>query len=138
MSRLLLLLGGSDSEAGTDSDEDVFDLDVLLDNVPCQRFLLRCVKNELPSNLINCLRLLRVLQLQHAHSVSTQQSDPGPVSTLATAKVAMLLCLLCSDPSVGEQLCPHAKAKCRFSTLEKEKLTKWRKPKSIAQTQLEP
>ena len=156
--RLLKLLGGSDEDnknntdgnsshstqdggaasGGEGNDEATSDIDILLENSTCERFVLRCVENELPPNLIHCLRLLRVLELQHDHSVAQKQqqqrrrskrSDNGedvekndnddaqeeddlivPVSALSTqaaAKVSKLLCLLCSDPSVGEQLRPH-------------------------------
>jgi len=146
--RLLKLLGGSDEDnqrnsngdssaltedgvaSGGGNNEAPSDIDILLENSTCERFVLRCVENELPPNLIHCLRLLRVLELQHDHSVAQKQqqlrrsrrSDYGenndgheddlivpasPLSTQAAAKVSKLLCLLCSDPSVGEQLRPH-------------------------------
>jgi hypothetical protein len=141
---LLKLLGGSDednnneatnkvgsgedfSSSGNESSTPLSDIDILLENSSCERFVLRCVENELPPNLIHCLRLLRVLELQHDHSVAQKQqkqqqqqkeevgedtnSNPivpaSPLSTQAAAKVSKLLCLLCSDPSVGEQLRPH-------------------------------
>eukprot|EP00804_Cyclotella_cryptica_P023828 CCRYP_019474-RC/>CCRYP_019474-RC protein AED:0.00 eAED:0.00 QI:520/1/1/1/1/1/2/4116/2642 len=128
--RLLNLLGGSDSdsESVAQGEGDAqSDIDVLLLNSTCERFVLRCVENELPPNLIHCLRLLRVLELQHDHAVAkslalhshSENNDddtavaqiaplrPGPVSTRATKKVSRLLSLLCSDSSVGEQLRPH-------------------------------
>ncbi|KAL9189629.1 hypothetical protein ACHAXT_009304 [Thalassiosira profunda] len=146
--RLLKLLGGSDGESvreggvATPTDElglgspmgggpmgggtgagveEPSDIDVLLENSACERFVLRCVENELPPNLIHCLRLLRVLELQHDHAVAAQKKamevegdeyqgevlTPGPVSTQAAGKVSQLLCLLCADASVGEQLRPH-------------------------------
>ena len=40
---------------------DVCNIDILLENATCERFVLQCVENELPPNLIHCLRLLRVL-----------------------------------------------------------------------------
>ena len=123
------------------------DIDILLDNAACDKFVLRCVENELPPNLIHCLRLLRVLELQHAGEApataspkkaakaekgdgdtngATAKEDDGnegsstegessspaevkvnPVSQAAAAKVSKLLCLLCTDTSVGEQLRPH-------------------------------
>lgn len=120
------------------------DIDILLQNSACDKFVLRCVENELPPNLVHCLRLLRVLELQHANdhqkmkegadgggSKSDQGADESlssnedqatvgdntsvlntveelqPVSIPATAKVTRLLCLLCTDTSVGEQLRPH-------------------------------
>lgn len=124
--RLLNLLGGDDSsaDAAADGEESENDIDVLLNNSTCERFVLRCVENELPPNLIHCLRLLRVLELQHDHAVAkaiAKRDDgeaaaeieegvslnPGPVSTRAAKKVSRLLSLLCSDSSVGEQLRPH-------------------------------
>ena len=118
--RLLQLLGGSDPEVKAaregDARHPTSDLDVLLDNSSCDKFVLRCVENELPPNLIHCLRLLRVLELQHAHRAAAIQQRSGgdpnqvetsPVSTTAASKVSKLLCLLCTDPSVGEQLRPH-------------------------------
>lgn len=125
---------------------DVCNIDILLENSTCERFVLRCVENELPPNLIHCLRLLRVLELQHDAAYANQQRQqvvaveeeeemeggnsvdnveerivvegvddgkkkviltPGPVSRHAASKVSTLLCLLCADPSVGEQLRPH-------------------------------
>lgn len=108
-------------------------IDVLLQNSACDKFVLRCVENELPPNLIHCLRLLRVLELQHANAqlqagataAVNGSAEPDadaaaaaanghrrvdeiqPVSAVATAKVARLLMLLCTDTSVGEQLRPH-------------------------------
>ena len=121
--RLLQLLGGSDHEVEAAKEDPkrakalpVSDLDVLLDNSSCDKFVLRCVENELPPNLIHCLRLLRVLELQHAHTAVAMKQRAGgdesstvtdSISTMATSKVSKLLCLLCTDPSVGEQLRPH-------------------------------
>ena len=72
--RLLDLLGGGDVD-GEDGgrpgggagapDGRPSDIDVLLSKSSCERFVLRCVENELPPNLIHCLRLLRVLELQY-------------------------------------------------------------------------
>eukprot|EP00529_Nitzschia_sp_RCC80_P040343 CAMPEP_0113479672 /NCGR_PEP_ID=MMETSP0014_2-20120614/21450_1 /TAXON_ID=2857 /ORGANISM="Nitzschia sp." /LENGTH=85 /DNA_ID=CAMNT_0000373017 /DNA_START=29 /DNA_END=283 /DNA_ORIENTATION=+ /assembly_acc=CAM_ASM_000159 len=85
---------------------------------------MRCLENELPPNMIHCLRLLRVLELQHASSSSHQASQGNeqqqqqqktadgtvlslsPISSKATAKVSQLLCTLCTNQSVGEQLRP--------------------------------
>lgn len=122
---------------------DACNIDILLENSTCERFVLRCVENELPPNLIHCLRLLRVLELQHDVAYVNQQRQqvvveeekeergnsvdyvrrngleevdgrmkkviltPGPVSCRVVLKVNTLLCLLCADPSVGEQLRPH-------------------------------
>mmetsp|Transcript_30241 Transcript_30241/g.46140 ORF Transcript_30241/g.46140 Transcript_30241/m.46140 type:complete len:3721 (-) Transcript_30241:46-11208(-) len=107
-SQLLNLLGGGDDDqAGTFSGSES-NIDILLENSTCDKFVLRCVENELPPNLIHCLRLLRVLELQHANSQHQRDGGaPQSISTRATAKVSKLLCLLCTDPSVGEQLRPH-------------------------------
>ena len=43
-------------------------MDTLLAHCSCDKFVLRCLENELPPNLIHCMRLLRVLELQRAHS----------------------------------------------------------------------
>ena len=107
-SQLLRLLGGGDDEQGGMFARSESNIDILLDNSTCEKFVLRCVENELPPNLIHCLRLLRVLELQHANA-QQQRGDGAAVSisTRATSKVSKLLCLLCADPSVGEQLRPH-------------------------------
>ncbi|KAL7513979.1 hypothetical protein ACHAXN_011851 [Cyclotella atomus] len=137
--RLLNLLGGEDTATAENNtkttaasgEEKESDIDILLQNSSCERFVLRCVENELPPNLIHCLRLLRVLELQHDHAVAKARGrsspavegggdddntnttevvetlHPGPVSTNAAKKVSRLLSLLCSDSSVGEQLRPH-------------------------------
>ena len=155
------------------------DLQILLENSKCNKFVLRCVENELPPNLIHCLRLLRVLELQHVAAKQQQQQQEEKTddkdeakekeeskdddddnktdesqeettddasaaqddasatqdeddtsqasatpqdkeeeslaqeqatheaSVQATEKVSQLLCLLCKDQSVGEQLRPH-------------------------------
>jgi hypothetical protein len=87
------------------------DIDVLLASQQCQNFVVRCLENELPPNMIHCLRLLRVLELQHAtqwHRGNPEGLDElVPISSQATEKVSQLLCRLCVDPSVGEQLRPH-------------------------------
>lgn len=109
---LELLLGKDDGTSRQKSD-----VDVLLENSSCDKFVLRCVEHELPPNLIHCLRLLRVLELQHAAAAAaaaaaaTSPTTPAKPTTSicqdATDKVQDLLCLLCTDPSVGEQLRPH-------------------------------
>ena len=107
-SQLLRLLGGSDEDQGGMFSRTESDIDVLLENSACDKFVLRCVENELPPNLIHCLRLLRVLELQHANAQQQRgQGSAQSISTNATSKVSRLLCLLCTDPSVGEQLRPH-------------------------------
>ena len=122
---LLTLLGGSDedpqqlqgdnSSAGDTSDSSAHgDMDVLLAAPKTEKFVMRCLENELPPNMIHCLRLLRVLELQHAAQTHKENEAQGrmdqpikPISSRATAKVSQLLCTLCADPSVGEQLRPH-------------------------------
>lgn len=98
-SELLKLLG---------ADNDKSEIDILLENSACEKFVLRCIENELPPNLIHCLRLLRVMELQHANEAHERgETDPEPIGENATTKVSLLLCKLCKDPSVGEQLRPH-------------------------------
>jgi hypothetical protein len=123
-------MGGS-ANANPPPPLDRCDIDVLLENSTCERFVLRCVENELPPNLIHCLRLLRVLELQHDHAYAVQRRQmevegddyfkpgggggdgaavvlaPGPASRRAASRVSDLLRLLCADSSVGEQLRPH-------------------------------
>ena len=107
-SQLLRLLGGSDEDQGGMFSRNESDIDILLENSQCDKFVVRCVENELPPNLIHCLRLLRVLELQHANAQQQRgQGAAQSISTNATSKVSRLLCLLCTDPSVGEQLRPH-------------------------------
>jgi WD40 repeat protein len=104
---LLTLLGNAER---TD-DAQKADMDVLLQSSKCERFILRCVEAELPPNLIHCLRLLRVLELQHAAAFAAdtpaEEEALEAIARRATNKVARLLCLLCKDASVGEQLRPH-------------------------------
>lgn len=109
-SELLTLLGGSDE----DKPVDHCDVDVLLLAPKSDKFVLRCLENELPPNMIHCLRLLRVLELQHATKDQTGSDDTdscdsplNSISSRATGKVSQLLCTLCTDPAVGEQLRPH-------------------------------
>ena len=91
------------------------DVDVLLENSKCEKFILRCVEAELPPNLIHCLRLIRVVELQNssqhaeasAGEATSTMDEIRPVALKATQKVTRLLCLLCRDTSVGEQLRPH-------------------------------
>jgi len=121
---LLQVLGGSDADVdeknghgAAPSDEQRSDVDILLNNSHCDKFILRCMENELPPNLIHCIRLLRVLELQNSTAldgVDGAEQGSGnsgtivkPVSKNATKKVERLLCLLCGDTSVGEQLRPH-------------------------------
>ena len=112
-SELLTLLGGSD-DAPQGEGDDHCDMDVLLAAPKTDKFVMRCLENEIPPNMIHCLRLLRVLELQHAaqtHKENEAQGKPDEpiksISSLATAKVSQLLRTLCTDPTVGEQLRPH-------------------------------
>ena len=123
---LLTLLGGSDEEQDSSDnknnnngnngtgDSSHCDLDVLLAAPKTEKFVMRCLENELPPNMIHCLRLLRVLELQHAAQTYKEYEAQGktdqpikPISSRATGKVSQLLCTLCTDQSVGEQLRPH-------------------------------
>ena len=121
---LLEILGGSDEYVqNLQKTEDngmmaKNDIDILLTYSNCEKFVLRCLENELPPNLIHCMRLLRVLELQMAHSCVASNDDKQndtssfylsdiTTSKEATKKVEQLLCTLCSDQSVGEQLRPH-------------------------------
>jgi len=112
---LMTLLGNSapsNEEKDKSSPSKKSDVDALLENSKCERFILRCVEAELPPNLIHCLRLVRVVELQNA-SVKAEAEDGEksrawtPVALKATQKVTRLLCVLCKDTSVGEQLRPH-------------------------------
>lgn len=89
--RLLELLG---------NDDDQSSIDIL--NKPCHTIVSICIENELPEHLIKCLRMLRVFELQRARNGAGTS-----ISTRATAKVSKLLCRLCADSSVGEQLRGH-------------------------------
>jgi hypothetical protein len=128
-SNLLQLLGDEplvDDDDDSYEDQNPSDITILLENSSCKKFVLRCVENELAPNLIHCLRLLRVLELQHVasqqrrlkerekQSQGEEQNDNDDdtfydekVSKRAAEKVSKLLCLLCGDASVGEQLRPH-------------------------------
>jgi len=110
-SLLLTLLGGSDADLARGRGGESPDIDELLNlYTSYYLFVSKCVEHDLTTNLIHCLRLLRVLELQQAHAPvrgSGEEVANRPLSTAATSKVADLLCLLCKDPSVGEQLRPH-------------------------------
>ena len=106
---LLDLLCGSLTGASSDGRDDI---DVLLENQNCGRFVLRCIEQELPPTLVYCLRLLRVIELHIAESNSNLMEgrlndDTGELNRVATTKVRDLLCLLCVDSNVGEILRPH-------------------------------
>ena len=60
--------GIDDDDNNSDSDGmSRLDVDTLLAYSSCDKFSLQCLENELPPNLIHCMRLLRVLELQRAH-----------------------------------------------------------------------
>ena len=108
--RLIDILGGSND----DCEDGNLDLEILLQKKGCKKFVLRCMENDLPPNLIHCMRLLRVLELQIAATAKDQDDGmdslvmtPTPISKAATKKVEDLLCFLCIDSNVGEQLRPH-------------------------------
>jgi len=109
---LLELLGAKPPSSADRKDaKPKSDIDTLLANSSSEMFTLRCVENELPPNLIHCMRLLRVLELQHAAASAASEGDgappPEPVSVIAASKVSRLLVALCVDPTVGEQIRPH-------------------------------
>lgn len=115
-----------DKQKAKEGASGVSDIDTLIASASCSTFVAKCVENELPPNLIHCLRLLRVLELQHAtdaakalaeseetgekvpaDAVTVQNSRVKPAGARATRKVSRLLSMLCKDQSVGEQLRPH-------------------------------
>lgn len=111
---LLRILGGSDETEDNDNTLMKSDIEILLKDSHCDKFLLRCMENELPPNLIHCLRLLRVLEMNNVNDSKAVQNDSleskseiKPVSRKAIENVKRLMILLCSDQSVGEQLRPH-------------------------------
>ncbi|GMH79688.1 hypothetical protein TrST_g7911 [Triparma strigata] len=63
------------------------------------RFNQKCVETDLPPNLVHCLRLLRVIEMQG--------STPETSTENATLQITSLLTSLCADTSVGEVLRPH-------------------------------
>ena len=107
---LLDLLGqGGKEDGAAQGKKKASDVDVLLQHSrqcasQTSTFTAICLEHELAPNLVHCLRLLRVLELQHA------QENPNaeePQSAAATLKVRQLLCTLCTEPATGEQLRPH-------------------------------
>jgi len=92
------------------------DIDALLKNSPCDRFVDRCVECKLPINLVHCLRMLRVLEMQSADSVRDIDVVVSPVSLGATDNVAKLFLLVVKDPLVGDQLRPQLKSLLFLST----------------------
>jgi hypothetical protein len=123
--QLLEELGGEDGD-GSNSNADI-----LLQNVSCDRFVQKCVDNDLPPNLIHCLRLLRVLELQHANTSDSHStvgaaaveggagggggggtagagsSNSNSISSVSTEKVRKLFLHLFTDPVVAPQIRPH-------------------------------
>ena len=72
---------------------------------PSYEFVQVCLEENVLPSLIHCLRLLRVLEIKHATEI--KQAVVQPITEMAAQRVSSLLCLLCTDPSVGEQLKPH-------------------------------
>ena len=56
-SQLLRLLGGGDDEQGGMFARSESNIDILLDNSSCDKFVLRCVENELPQKLLGPLEV---------------------------------------------------------------------------------
>jgi len=74
-------------------------LSILLSYSSHPRFTQKCVENDLPPNLLHCLRLLRVIEMQNP------QPPPQEMSTVeATGLISNLLSTVCSDTSVGEMM----------------------------------
>ena len=86
---------------GTTTTTTSAHMHTLLQHKNTPRFVLRCVENELPPNLVHSLRLLRVLELQ-----SATQPDAPPLSQQATKNVADLLC----DPAPQDASSPHSQS----------------------------
>lgn len=63
------------------------------------------MENELPPNLIHCMRLLRVLELKN--SKEEKETEARPMSLEECNKVEKLLCFLCVNTEVREQLRLH-------------------------------
>lgn len=116
---LFRILGGSDKEVqmGSRKNSQAY-IDILLNKIGCYRFVQICLEHEVPSTLIRCLRLLRVVELQNSEdptSKKIQRSkkmrglDEGipSVTTVATAKVSALLCFFCSGPFIDEHIRPQ-------------------------------
>ncbi|CAN0567317.1 unnamed protein product, partial [Ectocarpus sp. 12 AP-2014] len=89
-------------------------------------FVKLCVDAGLPSNLVHCLRIMRVVEFESAMrdgtggddeasgdegrpSPSLPEDDDRPQTKRATERIGKLLVTLCSDKSagVGEQIKPH-------------------------------
>ena len=111
---LLRILGGFDENEDINDTPIKSDIEILLKDSHCDKFLLRCIENELPPNLVHCLRLLRLLEMNNANENKIREegslnsnSEITSVSKKAIENVKKLLILLCSDQSVGEQLRPH-------------------------------
>lgn len=97
--RLLEVLGGIEHTTTNNTEADVVartsiksNVKTLLKNSDCEKCVLRCMESELPHNLIHCLRLQKVLELQHAHARLSRKIEGGhnsgvvakPMSKLAT------------------------------------------------------
>lgn len=105
---LLNFIERSNADADNDSVA-ISDLDVLINYMGSEKFVLRCIEQELPPNVIHCLRLMRIFELRYAHSIEECEPEDilQPITKSVTAKVSRLACELCTDPITGEQLRPH-------------------------------
>lgn len=70
----------SNANSKSDSNHPPSDVDKLLKNSHCNKFILRCMENELPPNLIHCMRLLRVLELKNSSSKTKSAASTSNAS----------------------------------------------------------
>ena len=96
----LLSLLAEDVDGGGVEDVDIRELERFSKYV---NFVQKGIENELPANLIHCLRLLRVVEMTNPPP-DNQSHLPTKNPTL---RVSSLLSTLCLDSSVGECLRPH-------------------------------
>jgi hypothetical protein len=98
--RLLQLLG--ETSTAEEQEETVeTPMKVLLTHCKSlPTFAARCIEQELPPNLIHCLRLLRVLELKNTDTET-------PAAFKATRNTSRLLMALCTTAQTGEQLQSH-------------------------------
>lgn len=59
----------------TEQEEKPSELDILLKNANCAKFVIQCLEKELSPNLIHCLRLVRVLELENADTAINDNSN---------------------------------------------------------------
>jgi len=91
---------------GNGSGGSQTDVDALLESSQMERFVPKCLETDLVPTLIQCLRLLRLLEIQHAsNSLTTHgKTVSAGITTTATEKVRKLLLFLLTNPKVGNQL----------------------------------